>query len=88
MSHWLVVVDKPEGEPTRDEIIESYINTLAKVVGRNYISESIIQDYICIESPIAKPLSLKKKKNILQSPVVRAIGDFDKDSLIDILPPP
>lgn len=32
--HWLVVVDKPEGEPTRDEIIESYINTLAKVVGR------------------------------------------------------
>lgn len=32
--HWLVVVDKPEGEPTRDEIIDSYINTLAKVVGR------------------------------------------------------
>ncbi|XP_071725917.1 uncharacterized protein [Rutidosis leptorrhynchoides] len=31
--HWLVVVDKPEGEPTRDEIIDSYINTLAKVVG-------------------------------------------------------
>ncbi|PWA71618.1 hypothetical protein CTI12_AA275500 [Artemisia annua] len=31
--HWLVVVDKPEGEPTRDEIIENYINTLAKVVG-------------------------------------------------------
>lgn len=32
--HWLVVVEKPEGEPTRDEIIDSYINTLAKVVGR------------------------------------------------------
>lgn len=32
--HWLVVVDKPEGEPTRDEIIDSYINILAKVVGR------------------------------------------------------
>ncbi|KAD6794437.1 hypothetical protein E3N88_05333 [Mikania micrantha] len=31
--HWLVVVEKPEGEPTRDEIIDSYINTLAKVVG-------------------------------------------------------
>ncbi|XP_071691908.1 multiple organellar RNA editing factor 8, chloroplastic/mitochondrial-like isoform X2 [Rutidosis leptorrhynchoides] len=31
--HWLVVVDKPEGAPTRDEIIDSYINTLAKVVG-------------------------------------------------------
>ncbi|GJX41956.1 multiple organellar RNA editing factor 8, chloroplastic/mitochondrial-like protein [Tanacetum coccineum] len=31
--HWLVVVDKPEGEATRDEIIDTYINTLAKVVG-------------------------------------------------------
>ncbi|KAJ0744374.1 hypothetical protein HanPI659440_Chr10g0386891 [Helianthus annuus] len=31
--HWLVVVEKPEGEPTRDEIIDSYINTLAKVIG-------------------------------------------------------
>lgn len=32
--HWLVVVEKPEGEPTRDEIIDSYIKTLAAVVGR------------------------------------------------------
>lgn len=32
--HWLVVMEKPEGEPTRDEIIDSYIKTLAKVVGR------------------------------------------------------
>ncbi|KAI3769309.1 hypothetical protein L6452_00410 [Arctium lappa] len=31
--HWLVVVEKPEGEPTRDEIIDSYIKTLAQVVG-------------------------------------------------------
>ncbi|XP_071721215.1 multiple organellar RNA editing factor 8, chloroplastic/mitochondrial-like [Rutidosis leptorrhynchoides] len=31
--HWLVIVDKPEGEPTRDEIIDSYINKLANVVG-------------------------------------------------------
>ncbi|KAL4555106.1 hypothetical protein LXL04_037717 [Taraxacum kok-saghyz] len=31
--HWLVVVEKPEGDPTRDEIIDSYINTLAQVVG-------------------------------------------------------
>ncbi|KAI3509791.1 hypothetical protein L1887_25314 [Cichorium endivia] len=31
--HWLVVVETPQGEPTRDEIIESYINTLAQVVG-------------------------------------------------------
>jgi hypothetical protein len=32
--HWLVVVEKPEGDPTRDEIIDSYIKTLAKVIGR------------------------------------------------------
>lgn len=31
--HWLVVMEKPEGEPTRDEIIDSYINTLSKIVG-------------------------------------------------------
>ncbi|KAK9269132.1 hypothetical protein L1049_000901 [Liquidambar formosana] len=31
--HWLVVVDKPEGDPTRDEIIDSYIKILASVVG-------------------------------------------------------
>nr|XP_043622869.1 multiple organellar RNA editing factor 8, chloroplastic/mitochondrial [Erigeron canadensis] len=31
--HWLVVVEKPQGEPTRDEIIDSYINTLAQIVG-------------------------------------------------------
>ena len=32
--HWLVVVDPPEGDPTRDEIIDSYIKTLAQIVGR------------------------------------------------------
>jgi hypothetical protein len=32
--HWLVFVDKPKGNPTRDEIIDSYIKTLAKVIGR------------------------------------------------------
>lgn len=32
--HWLVVVEKPEDDPTRDEIIDSYIKTLAMVVGR------------------------------------------------------
>ncbi|GKD56473.1 multiple organellar RNA editing factor 8, chloroplastic/mitochondrial-like protein, partial [Tanacetum coccineum] len=34
--HWLIVVEKPEGEPTRDEIIDSYINTLAKALGLSY----------------------------------------------------
>ena len=32
--HWLVVMEPPQGEPTRDEIIDSYIKTLAQVVGR------------------------------------------------------
>lgn len=32
--HWLVVMEPPEGEPTRDDIIDSYIKTLAQVVGR------------------------------------------------------
>ncbi|KAI3892698.1 hypothetical protein MKW92_051734 [Papaver armeniacum] len=31
--HWLVVMEKPQGEPTRDEIIDSYIKTLSKVIG-------------------------------------------------------
>ncbi|CAD5323112.1 unnamed protein product [Arabidopsis thaliana] len=31
--HWLVVVEPPQGEPTRDEIIDSYIKTLAQIVG-------------------------------------------------------
>ncbi|KAL9441164.1 hypothetical protein AB3S75_019776 [Citrus x aurantiifolia] len=29
--HWLVVMEKPEGDPTRDEIIDRYIKTLAAV---------------------------------------------------------
>lgn len=32
--HWLVVMDKPAGDPTRDEIIDGYIKTLATVLGR------------------------------------------------------
>ncbi|KAF3453636.1 hypothetical protein FNV43_RR04077 [Rhamnella rubrinervis] len=31
--HWLVVMERPEDEPTRDEIINIYIKTLASVVG-------------------------------------------------------
>ncbi|XP_050220076.1 multiple organellar RNA editing factor 8, chloroplastic/mitochondrial-like [Mercurialis annua] len=31
--HWLVVMEPPVGDPTRDEIIDSYIKTLAAVVG-------------------------------------------------------
>ncbi|XP_057431275.1 uncharacterized protein LOC130724121 [Lotus japonicus] len=31
--HWLVLVDHPRGDPSRDEIIDSYIKILAQVVG-------------------------------------------------------
>ncbi|KAK9152986.1 hypothetical protein Sjap_000466 [Stephania japonica] len=31
--HWLIVMEKPEGEPSRDEIIDSYVKTLAMVLG-------------------------------------------------------
>ncbi|MCL7040076.1 hypothetical protein MKW94_007563 [Papaver nudicaule] len=31
--HWFVVMEPPQGEPTRDEIIDSYVNTLSKVLG-------------------------------------------------------
>ncbi|VFQ91680.1 unnamed protein product [Cuscuta campestris] len=31
--HWLVVMENPAGPPSRDEIIDSYIKTLAQVVG-------------------------------------------------------
>lgn len=47
--HWLIVMEKPEGEPTRDEIIDSYIKTLATVVGRYPISfrfSSIVFDNV------------------------------------------
>jgi hypothetical protein len=33
--HWLIVMDKPGGEgATKQQMIECYIQTLAKVVGR------------------------------------------------------
>ncbi|XP_021821221.1 tyrosine-sulfated glycopeptide receptor 1-like, partial [Prunus avium] len=35
--HWLVVMDPPEGDITRDDIIDSYIKTLAAVVGSSLL---------------------------------------------------
>ncbi|KAH9330359.1 hypothetical protein KI387_002467, partial [Taxus chinensis] len=32
-AHWFIVLETPEGNPTRDEIIDTYIKTLAQVVG-------------------------------------------------------
>ncbi|XP_076947934.1 uncharacterized protein LOC143620018 [Bidens hawaiensis] len=65
--HWLVVVDKPEGEPTRDEIIESYINTLAKVVGsydeaRMKIYSVSTRCYFAFGALVSEELSYKLKE--------------------------
>ncbi|KAI3958055.1 hypothetical protein MKW98_020697 [Papaver atlanticum] len=32
--HWLILMEKPQGKPTRDEIIATYIHTLSKLLGR------------------------------------------------------
>lgn len=32
--HWIIWVKKPEGNPTRDEIINNYVNILAHALGR------------------------------------------------------
>lgn len=32
--HWIIWVKEPEGNPTRDEIINDYVNILASVLGR------------------------------------------------------
>ncbi|CAN6561054.1 unnamed protein product [Malus baccata var. baccata] len=39
--HWLVVMEAPQGDITRDEVINSYIKTLATVVGRKLLFEKI-----------------------------------------------
>jgi len=49
--HWLVVMEPPPGDAsnpdiTRDEIIDSYIKTLAQVVGR-YISLNLFFFFSC-----------------------------------------
>ncbi|GFZ12405.1 hypothetical protein Acr_23g0007900 [Actinidia rufa] len=38
--HWIVMMDKPEGDPSRDELIDIYIKTLAMVVGRFDLNSS------------------------------------------------
>jgi len=32
--HWLVIMEAPDGDPTRDEIIDGYIKTFAEVIGK------------------------------------------------------
>ncbi|XP_061354684.1 multiple organellar RNA editing factor 8, chloroplastic/mitochondrial [Gastrolobium bilobum] len=65
--HWLVVVEKPEGDPTRDEIIDSYIKTLAKVVGseeeaRMKIYSVSTRHYFAFGALVSEEISYKIKE--------------------------
>ncbi|MED6135239.1 hypothetical protein PIB30_044454 [Stylosanthes scabra] len=65
--HWLVVMEKPEGDPTRDEIIDSYIKTLAQVVGseeeaRMKIYSVSTRHYFAFGALVSEELSYKIKE--------------------------
>ncbi|KAJ4976825.1 hypothetical protein NE237_001931 [Protea cynaroides] len=65
--HWLIVMEKPEGEPTRDEIIDSYIKTLATIVGsedeaRMKIYSVSTRHYFAFGALISEELSYKMKE--------------------------
>ncbi|KAK4750667.1 hypothetical protein SAY87_004149 [Trapa incisa] len=65
--HWLVVMEKPEGDPTRDEIIDKYIKTLAKVVGseeeaRMKIYSVSTRCYFAFGALVSEELSYKLKE--------------------------
>ncbi|WCJ32245.1 Multiple organellar RNA editing factor 8 chloroplastic/mitochondrial [Euphorbia peplus] len=65
--HWLIVMEKPEGDPTRDEIIDSYIKTLANIVGseeeaRMKIYSVSTRHYFAFGALVSEELSLKIKE--------------------------
>ncbi|KAF3637107.1 Multiple organellar RNA editing factor 8, chloroplastic/mitochondrial [Capsicum annuum] len=65
--HWLVVMEKPEGDPTRDEIIDSYIKTLAQIVGseeeaRMKIYSVSTRHYFAFGALVSEELSYKLKE--------------------------
>ncbi|KAI4333587.1 hypothetical protein L6164_018373 [Bauhinia variegata] len=65
--HWLVVMEKPEGDPTRDEIIDSYIKTFAQVVGseeeaRMKIYSVSTRHYYAFGALVSEELSYKIKE--------------------------
>ncbi|GLT38700.1 hypothetical protein SLA2020_129310 [Shorea laevis] len=65
--HWLVVMEKPEGDPTRDEIIDSYIKTLAQIVGseeeaRMKIYSVSTRCYYAFGALVSEELSYKIKE--------------------------
>ncbi|WJX73162.1 Multiple organellar RNA editing factor 8, chloroplastic/mitochondrial [Trifolium repens] len=65
--HWLVVMEKPEGDPTRDEIIDGYIKTLAQVIGseeeaRMKIYSVSTRHYFAFGALVSEELSFKLKE--------------------------
>ncbi|KAL5066376.1 hypothetical protein RYX36_028113 [Vicia faba] len=66
--HWLVVMEKPEGDPTRDEIIDGYIKTLAQVIGgseeeaRMKIYSVSTRHYFAFGALVSEELSYKLKE--------------------------
>uniref|UniRef100_A0A0D9XFG9 MORF/ORRM1/DAG-like MORF domain-containing protein n=1 Tax=Leersia perrieri TaxID=77586 RepID=A0A0D9XFG9_9ORYZ len=70
--HWLVVMDPPPGNPgdpdiTRDEIIDSYIKTLAQIVGseeeaRQKIYSVSTRHYFAFGALVSEELSYKLKE--------------------------
>ncbi|PPD84783.1 hypothetical protein GOBAR_DD18278 [Gossypium barbadense] len=64
--HWLVVVEPPKEDATRDEIIDSYIKTLAQVVGsedeaRMKIYSVSTRHYYAFGALVSEELSYKIK---------------------------
>ncbi|KAF3547927.1 hypothetical protein DY000_02004256 [Brassica cretica] len=65
--HWLVVVEPPEGDLTRDEIIDGYIKTLAQIVGseeeaRMKIYSVSTRCYFAFGALVSEDLSHKLKE--------------------------
>ncbi|CAN6444311.1 unnamed protein product [Victoria cruziana] len=64
--HWLIVMEPPEGNPTRDEIIDSYIKTLAEVLGSEEEAKKSIysvstRHYFAFGCKVSEELSYKIK---------------------------
>ncbi|MCL7027642.1 hypothetical protein MKW94_022885 [Papaver nudicaule] len=65
--HWYVLMEIPQGEPTRDEIIDCYIKTLSKVLGseeeaRMRIYSVSTKHYFSFGALVSEELSEKIKE--------------------------
>uniref|UniRef100_A0A5B7B7M6 Uncharacterized protein n=1 Tax=Davidia involucrata TaxID=16924 RepID=A0A5B7B7M6_DAVIN len=65
--HWLVVMDIPEGNPSRDEIIDSYIKTLAMVIESEEAAKKSVysvstQYYFAFGCVVSEELAYKIKE--------------------------